>query len=101
MRRLSVRTRRGALKFLFMNYTRPNDANHVDDPKEWLNSALLFGRALSLLLKKNEGVVTSIVGDAFNPVADQNKVIVYFDGKMINVTECEEDLEEGQMVWVD
>ena len=32
------------------NYTKPNDPDHEDSPKDWLNSALLFTRALSFLL---------------------------------------------------
>ena len=68
-----------------MNYTKPNDPDHVDDPKEWLNSALIFGGALSSILENNTGVILEIKGDMYNPVGESKKVIVFRSDKMLHI----------------
>lgn len=78
-----------------MNYTRPDDEDHVDDPQEWLNSALIFARTISLLLEEREGVVVDITGDAYNPVGESKKIIVFRDEGMIHIDNFEKDAEEG------
>ena len=77
------------------NYTRPNDPDHIDDPKDWLNSALIFGRALSLLLEPNTGIVVDLAGDAFNPAGESKKVIVINHGNMIMIDDYKQDIPEG------
>jgi hypothetical protein len=82
-----------------MNYTKPNDPDHIDNPQDWLNSALIFARTISLMLKENEGIVVDIIGDAkFLPDPEVSKVIVFKKDGMTRVIECDEDLEEGQYV---
>jgi hypothetical protein len=82
-----------------MNYTNPNDPDHVDDPQDWLNSSLIFARTISLLLKENEGIVVDIKGDVkFGPNLDVSKVIVFKKDGMTRAIECEEDLKEGQYI---
>lgn len=84
-----------------MNYTNTNDPDHQDKPSDWLNSSLIFARTLSLILREGEGVVVNIVGDAkFHLDEEVKKVIVFSREGQIVVTECEEDLEEGQFVMV-
>jgi hypothetical protein len=78
-----------------MNYTRPNDPDHKDDPKDWLNSALLFGSALGQLLENNSGVVVDVKGDSFNPVGDSKKVIVFKREGQIVIDDFDQDLPEG------
>lgn len=82
-----------------MNYTNPDDPNHEDSPKDWLNSALIFARALSLCLKEREGIVVDIKGDAeFQMDPEVKKVIVFRKDGMTRIIECEDDLKEGQYV---
>ena len=81
------------------NYTRPNDPTHEDSPKDWLQSALVFAAALGILLKENEGVVVELAGDAIG-LCETKKVVIYNKGHQIKVTELEEDLPEGQLVWM-
>lgn len=50
-----------------MNYTRPN-SDELDEPKDWLNSALIFARTLSLILEENTGIVVKLKGDMVNPI---------------------------------
>lgn len=80
-----------------MNYTKPNDPDHKDDPKEWLNSALIFSGAVGTLLKANTGVVIDIKGDMFNPVGESNKVIVFNKDSMIHIDDFPHDLPEGSL----
>ena len=84
-----------------MNYTNPNDLDRHDKPEDWLNSSLIFARTLSLILREGEGLVVDIVGDTkFQLDETVKKVIVFSRDGQIVVTECEEDLNEGQFVMV-
>ena len=84
-----------------MNYTNTNDPDYQDKPEDWLNSSLIFARTLSLILREGEGLVVDIVGDAkFQLDETVKKVIVFSREGQIVVTECEEDLNEGQFVMV-
>jgi hypothetical protein len=84
-----------------MNYTNANDPDYQDRPEDWLNSSLIFARTLSLILREGEGLVVDIVGDAkFQLDETVKKVIVFSREGQIVVTECEEDLNEGQFVMV-
>ena len=84
-----------------MNYTNPNDPDHVDDPKDWLNSSLIFSNALSLILREGEGIVVDIKEDMNFPGDESiEKVIVFHSEKMVRVIECEDDLKEGTWVIV-
>jgi hypothetical protein len=82
-----------------MNYTNPNDPDYQDRPGDWLNSALVFARALSLILKEREGIVVDIKGDAqFQMDPEVKRVIVFKEDLMVRIIECQADLEEGQYV---
>lgn len=82
-----------------MNYTNPNNPEYEDKPEDWLNSALIFARTLSLILKENEGIVVDIVGDTkFSLDPSVKKVIVFNSENQMRVIECEKDLEEG--TWI-
>lgn len=78
-----------------MNYTRPNDPNHIDDPKQWLNGALIFSRALGLIIPENEGIVVKLVGDMSNPSGtDCDHVVLFRKDGMIHINDCK-DMKEG------
>jgi hypothetical protein len=82
-----------------MNYTNPNDPDYQDEPEDWLNSALIFARALSLILNEKEGIVVDIKGDVqFQMDPEVKRVIVFKEDRMIRIIECHADLEEGQYV---
>lgn len=84
-----------------MNYTNANDPDYQDRPEDWLNSALIFARTLSLILNEEEGMVVDITGDVkFQMDENVKKVIVFKKDAQIHVVECEEDLPEGQFVIV-
>jgi hypothetical protein len=82
-----------------MNYTRPN-SDEPDTPKDWLNSALIFGRTLSLILEENTGIVVKLKGDMVNPInPDSDRVVVFKKDKMIHVDDIQDQsLQEGDFI---
>jgi hypothetical protein len=83
-----------------MNYTRPNNEGYKDSPEDWLNSALIFSRTISLLLEENEGVVVSIKGDAINPINPKSdRVVVFYKDKQIHIDDIQDpNLKEGDFI---
>lgn len=83
-----------------MNYTRPNDPDHIDDPKEWLYGALVFSRALGLIIHEGEGIVIDLVGDMKHLYPKAKRVIVHSNGENVTITNATErdDLKEGDIV---
>lgn len=81
-----------------MNYTNPDDQNHQDDPKDWLNSAMIFARALSLIFHEGEGIAVNIVGDI--DLGDVKKVLVFYKDGQMKVIPFDDrpDVEEGEFV---
>ena len=68
-------------------------------PKDWENTSIIFGRALSGLLEEEEGIVVDIDDDTFFEMDESvKKVIVYLKNDQICITQCEKDLEEGTLV---
>lgn len=88
-----------------MNYTRPDSVDTTDDPKDWLNCALIFTRSLSFLLRESEGIIIDITGDVdVKNIFDKDeikKVIVYKKEERVHILPFEDDLSEGTMIWVD
>lgn len=87
-----------------MNYTNANDPDHEDNPTDWLNGALIFARALGVILRENEGIVVDLKGDMLTTLPERlegaTKVIVFSHGGQILIDECEEDVEEGTMAMI-
>jgi hypothetical protein len=85
-----------------MNYTKPNDPNHQDSPQDWLNTSIIFTRALSLLLKDTEGIIVNITGDVKLFDETVKMVAVYKEHDMIHIIPCDEEknLIEGTLVWM-
>ena len=81
-----------------MNYTNPNDSEHQDKPEDWLNSALIFARALSIILDENQGIVVKLTGDMKFYEEKIDKVIVFVKDGMVRIIECDENLDEGMIV---
>jgi hypothetical protein len=75
-----------------------NNLNQTNKPEDWLNSTLIFGRALSFMLDENQGIVVNITDDVTLYDGKVNKVIVYYKDGMIQIIECEQDLKEGTIV---
>ena len=85
-----------------MNYTNPEDKNHIDSPEDWLFSALTFGQALGTILKEGIGVFIVLDGDAVDLHPGAKNVIIFNDGKMIKIIDAGErtDLKHGDWIEV-
>lgn len=62
-------------------------------PQDWLNGALIFGRALSLLIEEDTGIVVDLKGDAqLSSQPDAKKVVVYRSQGMMFIDSMNRDL---------
>lgn len=86
---------------LKMNYTRPN-SDESDKPEDWLNSALIFTRTISLLLEENTGVVVNMVGDMVNPINPKSdRVVVFKRENQIHIDDIQDEtLQEGDFLTI-
>ena len=84
-----------------MNYTRPNASDHKDSPEDWLHGALIFARALSIVLEEGVGIVVDLKGDMMCPGQPAaKKVVVYRLNEKIHIDPIEKDWEEGTYLGV-
>lgn len=74
-----------------MNYTRPNDENHVDTPEDWLSGALIFARTIGMLLPQGHGIVVATVGDAKYLFPEDELIIVANLGNQIKILPLNEE----------
>jgi hypothetical protein len=79
------------------NNTETNQVKDLSNPQDSLNAALIFARALSLILQENQGIVVD-VNNKIDLGDDSLKVIVFKNQEQIHIYKCEEDLEEGLAV---
>jgi hypothetical protein len=79
---------------------RQNDSSQSDKPEDWLNGALIFARALGLMLNENEGLVVNLTGDlTYYGDESVTKVIVFRKDQMVRIVDCaDEKLKEGDFV---
>jgi hypothetical protein len=82
------------------NYTHPDDPDYEDEPEDWLSSSLIFAKALGIFLKENEGIVVELEGDMKVLWPDIEKVIVCNIEDMIHIMNCDDNLPNGQLVWL-
>ena len=83
-----------------MNYTKPNNENHKDDPNDWLFGSLTFSFALNHLIPQNHGIIIDLKGDALELHPSAKRVIVFNDGEMMSIMDADErtDLKDGDLV---
>lgn len=79
------------------NNTETNQVRDLSNPQDSINAALIFARALSLILQENQGIVVDVNGKI--DLGDGSlKVIVFKNQEQIHIYKCEEDLDEGVAV---
>jgi hypothetical protein len=83
-----------------MNYTKPNDEDYQDKPEDWLLGALVFGKAVGIVIPENCGVVVDLVGDMIDLYPLAKRVIVFNKDGQVGILEADErtDLVEGDLV---
>ena len=79
------------------NNNETNQTQGLTNPQDALNAALIFARALSLILDEDQGIVVDLKGNI--EVKDGvQKVIVFKHLDQIHIYNCEENLQEGTAV---
>lgn len=77
-----------------MNYLHPDEPERNDTLEEHIFCNQIFVRALSFLLKEENGKSEGVV-----IVMNEQKFLVHADEKQIKISTFEEDLPEGTLVW--
>lgn len=82
-----------------INYTNPNDDDHIDDPEQWLNSSMIFARTLGLILREGDGIIVDLMGDMVSPDnSGKNRVLVFRLNEQIHIEGVDYDWPEGDFV---
>lgn len=79
------------------NTNTTGQAGQLTDSQSFLNSSLIFARALGIILNEGEGIVIDVSGD-IKLGEDVTKVIVLNYESQISIFKCEEDLVEGTAI---
>jgi len=66
--------------------------------QDYINAALLFSQALSLIFENQQGVIVDVKNDEVKLGDNPSKVCVYKYEDRIHVQKIDEDLEEGTIV---
>ena len=92
------------------NYTNPDDKNYEDKPEDWLNSSLIFAKALGMILEEKQGIVIELEGsmketlpDAFKK-QNEDRVVIIREDNMVRVIIDKNlpiDLPDGQLISFD
>ena len=79
------------------NNTDSNQTGNLSNPQDTLNAALLFARALSLILEDNQGIVVDVQNDV-QMGEEVEKVIVFKHLDQVHIYKCDDDIVEGTAV---
>lgn len=77
-----------------MNHLHPNEPDKKDTLEEHVFCNRIFARALSYLLKEEDGKSEGVV-----VVQDGQKFLVHTDKNQIKVSTFDEEVPEGTLVW--
>lgn len=84
-----------------MNYTRPDEPEHEDEPLDWLGSSLIFARALAYFLDEGQGIIINNNADVKITGCETPQLILYYSNSELLVIETPiEGLPEGTIVMV-
>ncbi len=72
-----------------------------DKPEDWLLSALSFAKALSFLLEENEGIAIKAENALLEILPNAKTLIIYKKENQVHIDINDEDLPDGQMIWMD
>lgn len=81
-----------------MENTEQDNQNQQD----WYKAAMIFAKALGLILDEDQGIITDLNESTKIPgFEDINKVIVFRKDNQVHIAPCDQDIEEGSTVTLD
>jgi hypothetical protein len=72
--------------------------NSQSGQQDMTNAALLFSKALSLILDNEQGIIVDVNIPGVNLNDDATKVVIYRLGEAIHVQRIDQDIEQGMVV---
>jgi hypothetical protein len=67
--------------------------------KDWYKAAMIFAKALGLILDEAQGIIVDLNEITKIPELDDvNKVIVFKKDNQVHIAPCTEDIDEGETV---
>jgi len=67
--------------------------------QDWYKAAMIFAKALGLILDEDQGIIIDLNDTTKIPELDDvNKVIVFRKDNQVHIAPCTEDITEGETV---
>ena len=67
--------------------------------QDWYKAAMIFSKALGLILDEDQGIIIDLNDTTKIPELDDvNKVIVFRKDNQVHIAPCTEDIAEGETV---
>ena len=67
--------------------------------QDWYKAAMIFAKALGLILDEDQGIIVDLNDTTKIPELDEvNKVIVFRKDNQVHIAPCTEDIAEGETV---
>jgi hypothetical protein len=67
--------------------------------QDWYKAAMIFAKALGLILDEDQGIIIDLNDTTKIPELDDvNKVIVFRKDNQVHIAPCTEDIAEGETV---
>lgn len=67
--------------------------------QDWYKAAMIFAKALGLILDEDQGIIVDLNDTTKIPELDKvNKVIVFRKDNQVHIAPCTEDIAEGETV---
>ena len=76
-----------------------NNEQNEENLQDWLTPAMIFAKALGLILEDEQGIVVDLNEQTKLPGMEEiDKAIVFKRDNQIHISPCDEDIEEGNTV---
>lgn len=67
--------------------------------QDWYKAAMIFAKALGLILDEDQGIIVDLNETTKIPELDDvNKVIIFRKDNQVHIAPCTEDIAEGETV---
>lgn len=76
-----------------------NTTDTNQNQQDWYKAAMIFAKALGLILDEDQGIIVDLNDTTKIPELDDvNKVIVFRKDNQVHIAPCTEDIAEGETV---